>query len=84
MPLLSTFVMRDNCHHKTKICTDRLRLISNCASVPNDVLQSGPETEWDTWEFFPGPTAPGGPMGAHREGIVFIGREKFKTYAPKR
>ena len=23
----------------------------------------GPETGWDTWEFFPGPTALGGPMG---------------------
>ena len=45
---------------------------------------TGPETGWDNWEFFPGPTAPGGPMGAHREGIFFLGREKLKTYGPKR
>ena len=28
---------------------------------------SGPERGWDTRNFFPGPTATGGPMGAHRE-----------------
>ena len=36
------------------------------------VVEAGPETGWDNWEFFPGPTAPGGPMGAHSKGKFFF------------
>ena len=36
----------------------------------NPHLRPGPETGWDTWEFFPGPIAPRGPMGVHREGKI--------------
>jgi len=49
---------------------------------------TGPETGWDNWEFFPGPTAPGGPMGAHSKGKIFFSnfkeRKKLKTFGPGR
>ena len=54
------------------------------ASLSNSIAiyaYTGPFTGWDTWEFFPGPTAPGGPMGAHSKGNFFFNfkeRKKLK------
>ena len=53
-------------------------------SPPQDnCLRPGPETGGDNREFFSGPTAPGGPMGAHRgfhEEIFFLNFNKEKTF----
>ena len=52
-----------------------------------DPVQAGPVTGWDTWEFFPGPTAPGGPWGPIAREICFFyfkERKKWKTFGPGR
>ena len=50
-------------------------------------MESGPLTGGDTWEFFPGPTAPGEPMGAHSKGnflFNFKETKKLKAFGPGR
>ena len=49
--------------------------------------EAGPFTGWDTWEFFPGPTAPGGPWGPIAREIFFLNfkeTKKLKAFGPGR
>ena len=60
-----------------------VRLILYCGANATKIhllcVDPGPETGWDNWEFFPGPTAlGGGGMGAHREGNFFLVLKKEK------
>ena len=45
---------------------------------------SGPETGWDTWEFFPGPTGHSPWGGPWEEKFVLLVLKKRKTFGPRR
>ena len=47
------------------------------SKIRDSLIQSGPHTGADTPDFFRGPTASGGPIGAHMEDFFFFDERKI-------